>query len=86
MPASPIRLFLFFALCASYCWGQAGRGEITGEVRDPDGLTVSGARVTATETRTNLPFSTVTSTAGGYTLTSVPPGRYLLSVEAQGFR
>ena len=86
MPASPLRLFLFLTLCASYCLGQAGRGEITGEVRDPNGLTVSRARVTATETRTSLSFSTETSAAGGYTITSVPPGGYLVAVEAQGFK
>lgn len=86
MAISLLRLLLFLALCASCCFGQAGRSELTGEVRDPDGLTVSGARVTATETRTNLSFSTVTSAAGGYTIISVPPGRYLLAVEAQGFK
>jgi hypothetical protein len=86
MPARPIRFFLLFTLFASCCFGQAGRAELIGEVRDPDGLAIAGARVTATETRTSLSFSGVTSAAGGYTITSVLPGRYLLAVEAQGFK
>lgn len=66
--------------------GQAGSGELTGEVRDRSGATVAGARVVLTEAGTNQSYETLTSAGGVYAFASQKPGRYSLAVEANGFK
>ena len=65
---------------------QAGRGEIAGEVRDPSGALVPGARVTALDVETGRPRLVTTGPGGLYVLPSLRPARYRLEVEAPGFR
>jgi hypothetical protein len=65
---------------------QAGRCEITGEVRDDAGARVANAQVTVTETSTNQATSAVTNTSGVYNLGYLRPGAYRIAVEAAGFR
>jgi hypothetical protein len=65
--------------------GQAGNGELTGEVRDSNQRTVPAARVVLTEEGTNLSYETTTNEAGIYQYSSLKPGRYSLAVEKSGF-
>jgi hypothetical protein len=60
-------------------------GEITGEVRDPSGALVPNARVTVTNTGTNLTRSTTTNTAGLYSFPDLTPGMYEVKVVSAGF-
>ena len=69
---------------ASY--GQAGSGELTGEVRDPTGAVVASARVILTSTATNETYESATGTGGVYVFSSQKPGFYNLDVEANGFK
>jgi hypothetical protein len=64
---------------------QPAQGEIRGDVLDPSGAALIGARVVATEAATNQEFETETKTAGLYALTHLPPGRYSIRFEAPGF-
>src|SRR5262249_35704048 len=73
-----------FALSAAR--GQAGNGELAGEVRDPGQKIVPQARVVLTEQNTNLAYETTTNDEGIYQYSSVKPGVYNLAVEKSGFQ
>lgn len=81
--------FLIFSLLAirvTSTRGQAGSGEVTGEVRDASGALVSGAHVTLTETQTNQSNTSETTDGGVFSFSSVKPGHYALTVDATGFK
>lgn len=61
------------------------RGSINGRVVDPDGLALPGASVTLTEQNTGFTRTVVTATTGAFTLTSLEPGTYTLTIEMPGF-
>ena len=65
---------------------QQTTATIVGNVTDTSGAVVVGAKVTATDTATNTVRTTVTDSAGQYTLPSLPTGSYSLSVEMSGFQ
>jgi outer membrane receptor protein involved in Fe transport len=74
------------AFGASLVWGQGiVTGSISGTVLDPEGATVAGADVRATQVETNRTFTTTSSNAGVVQLPSLPPGTYNVAVEAKGF-
>jgi outer membrane receptor protein involved in Fe transport len=60
-------------------------GSISGTALDPQGAVVTGASVRATQRETNRVFSTMSSDAGVVQLPSLPPGTYVVTVEAKGF-
>jgi hypothetical protein len=66
-------------------FGQAGRGSISGQITDPSGAIVAGAKVVAQEQATGIKFSTVSTAAGIYSFVSLPPGKYQLTVSEKGF-
>src|SRR6058998_2750137 len=61
-------------------------GEVTGRVTDPSGAVIPGASVTLTNVNTNAVRNAVTTEAGNYTFTSIPPGFYRLRTELPGFK
>jgi hypothetical protein len=63
-----------------------GLGEFVGTVNDPSGAIIAGAKVTATEVGTGFVRSVNTSVEGFYTIQSLRPSNYTLTVEAPGFR
>ena len=60
-------------------------GTITGIVTDPSGAVIPGARITAKRTETGVSQSTITTSAGTYTIPNLVVGSYNVSAEAQGF-
>jgi hypothetical protein len=60
-------------------------GTITGIVTDPSGAVIPGARITAIRTETGVSQSTITTSAGTYTIPNLVVGSYNVSAEAQGF-
>ncbi len=64
---------------------QVTTGDINGTVEDGSGKVVPGATVTVTNTATNRSRSTVSNDSGDFGVTSLPPGTYTVTVEAQGF-
>ena len=72
-----------FAICSVR--GQAGNGELTGEIRDSSQKSVFAARVVLTEQSTNLPYETETNDDGIYQYSTLKPGVYSLSIEKNGF-
>lgn len=65
---------------------QAGRAELTGVVRDQSGAIVTQSRIVATEVATSQTYSSTVTDRGDYTITSLKPGTYNLTVEADGFK
>ena len=74
----------FLAICAAL-WAADPTGTIAGTVSDPSGAAVVGAKVIATDLRTNLARNTTTGSDGGYVFPLVPAGSYSVMVEAPGF-
>src|SRR3984957_13219341 len=84
---SQLSLFLLTlaVLAAPKAFGQAEQGTITGSVKDGSGAMVSGAKITATETSTNVVSGTVSDASGYYTIPYLNPGPYNVTAEANGF-
>lgn len=64
---------------------QVSTGSILGAVTDPFGASVSGAKVTVTNTRTNIMRDVETNANGLFTVPNLQPGHYDVSVAAKGF-
>jgi Carboxypeptidase regulatory-like domain/TonB dependent receptor-like, beta-barrel len=85
----------FHASCclASVIWflfvpavlGQEFRAEISGEVADPSGAAVAGAKVLALSVERSVTYDAVTNSAGRYAVRFLPPGTYTITVEKEGF-
>jgi carboxypeptidase family protein/TonB-dependent receptor-like protein len=65
---------------------QVQNGQFTGTVSDPSGAAIANARVTVTNTGTNLSVTTTSNETGLYTIKELPLGSYRLTTEAKGFK
>ncbi|HEX9918868.1 MAG TPA: carboxypeptidase regulatory-like domain-containing protein, partial [Pyrinomonadaceae bacterium] len=65
---------------------QEFRATLTGNITDPQGAAVVGAKITAKNLQTNDETVVTSGDEGSYTVPSLLPGRYTVTVEAQGFR
>jgi hypothetical protein len=65
---------------------QTGNAVVQGTVLDATKAAVPDAKVTLSNERTGVVRSTTTNNVGLYYFGAVPPGSYVLSVEAQGFK
>src|SRR5215475_4624196 len=61
-------------------------GEITGQISDATGASISSANITITNTATNASRSAISNEAGVYSFPSLPPGIYNVRVEKTGFK
>jgi hypothetical protein len=61
-------------------------GSIAGTVVDSTGAIIPGATVSAKQIETNLTFNTVTGDSGYFQVSKIPPGQYVITVEATNFR
>ena len=65
--------------------GQTVTGSITGQVTDPSGAIVVGAKVTALNSATGVKTAAQTSGSGVYNIRFLPIGSYSVEIEASGF-
>src|SRR5437870_8986403 len=65
---------------------QTGSSNITGSVRDVNGAVVPGATVTAKNDATGVTSTQTTTDSGLYAFSSLPVGKYTITVEKQGFK
>jgi hypothetical protein len=72
-------------LLVSATLSQARSGAISGTIRDPDKNAVAGAPVFAKNVTSGTLYKTNSSRAGTFTISSLPAGRYELSVPDIGF-
>ena len=79
--------FTVLLLLTGRLFAQAGAtGTILGSVTDASGAIVPNAKVTVTNTATNVAFRTTTSSSGDYYAPSLNPGLYKVTVESAGFQ
>lgn len=78
-----------FAVCVILLtsWAHAQyRASIQGVVTDPQGAVIQGATVTLTNQETNQVLTSTTNGEGVYNFNALPPSRYTIKVEVQGFK
>jgi len=80
-----IALVLAVLGLSAMMFGQAETGRISGTVSDPTGAVVATAKVTVKNVDTGLTREGTTSSGGGYSLTNIPAGNYVITVNAPGF-
>src|SRR5215470_5818665 len=77
---------LFVTLIASCVLvAQSDLGTISGLIRDPSGASIPSTVVTI-KNQTGVERQAISSEAGFYTITNIPPGLYTVSAEAPGFQ
>jgi len=59
---------------------------ITGLVTDPQGAFMAGVKVEATNVETNLTSASNTDSEGWFVISNLPPGRYRMTIQKQGFQ
>ena len=81
-----VLLIASLLLLTGVLWAQSTQGSITVAVTDQQGAIMPGAKVTLSEVEKNLPRADVTGPDGSYVFTNVPPGTYIVTVSATGFK
>jgi hypothetical protein len=84
-----LRLSLLIALLSAMSlptWAQVSSAELSGTVLDSTGAAIAGAKVTAANAATNVSHEAVSSNTGNYLISLLPPGEYVVTVEATGFK
>lgn len=67
-------------------WAQTETGQISGTVTDASGAILVGAKVMAKSVNTGLTHETTTNSAGIYTIPSLRPDTYEVTINATGFQ
>jgi hypothetical protein len=75
-----------FLLSQPVAFAQSQFATLSGEVRDPSGAAVSGAKVTVKSSVSTDTRDTVTNDEGFFGVPTLPAGSYDVSVEKQGFQ
>jgi len=80
------RILSVIVLLSGFLAAQTNRGAISGTVFDKSGAVVPGATVTVTNLGTNQKSVAKTAHNGAYSVLSLDPVLYSVTVEAKGFR
>jgi hypothetical protein len=78
-------LCLALLLVSQPATAQVLYGSLTGAVTDASGAPVPNANVEALNVETGIPKTTATNEAGVYTLTTLQPGKYQVTIAAASF-
>src|SRR4051794_33586931 len=81
-----VTLCAALAVLPSYVRAQVLYGSLVGNVTDESGAVIAGAGVKILHTASNQSREFTTNDDGGYTLSSVPAGDYVLTVTKPGFQ
>jgi hypothetical protein len=63
----------------------SGKGAVSGTVLDPTGAAVPGATIVITNNSTKVETRATSTGSGDYSVTTLDPGKYTITVSAQGF-
>src|SRR5260221_375701 len=74
-------LVLSLGLVSGFASAQTFRGAVVGTIRDPKGVVVPGATVTAKGLDTGLERVTTSDSDGNYSVQELPIGRYSVTVQ-----
>ncbi|HXL23388.1 MAG TPA: carboxypeptidase regulatory-like domain-containing protein [Candidatus Dormibacteraeota bacterium] len=78
--------FVLFLACSSVFGQGSGTGALAGTITDATGGAISGASVQLTSKTTGEVRTVSTASIGSYSLPSLPPGAYSVSVSKDGFK
>ena len=67
-------------------FAQVQNGQFAGTITDPSGAAIANAKITVTNSATDLKASVTTNSSGNYSIKELPIGTYKLTVEAAGFK
>src|SRR5262245_10647018 len=81
-----VSLLVAVILCAASGFSQTANGRVVGVVTDPSGAVIGGAKVTVTNTGTQVHWDTTTHADGSYQVLDLPIGYYSVSVRQAGFQ
>jgi hypothetical protein len=84
--ASVALAFAVFALVVGGASAQTGTTSLHGAVTDQSGAAITGAKIALNNAQQGLHRETTAGAGGEYEFLSLPPGSYVLHVEASGFR
>jgi hypothetical protein len=73
-------------LAVTSAFSQANPGRISGNVTDSTGAAIAGAKITVTNTATQLQFKATTDVNGYYVVPNLAPSTYNVEAAASGFR
>src|SRR5580700_7126926 len=80
-------LFCLLAMfCSSRLWAQITSTAMYGQITDPSGAAVPEARVSVTNTDTNLTRTMQTNAEGEFRIELLPIGNYSLEITSRGFK
>jgi Carboxypeptidase regulatory-like domain len=65
---------------------QAVNATVLGTVLDASGAPIANAKITLTETNTNITRTAQTNESGNYVVPDLPPGKYRITAEVPGFK
>jgi len=82
----PLLVLLLLGVSAARAFGQVPTGTIEGTVKDTQGLSVAGARVTLTNEGTAKSQTTTTSSRGAFQFTYLNVGVFKVEVSKAGFK
>jgi hypothetical protein len=86
---SPLRALCLVAILlflSSAAQAQlSGKGAISGSVLDPTGAAIPGATVSITSAATGIVTTTTSTSAGDYSVSTLDPGVYTITITAPGF-
>lgn len=74
-----------FVAGLSLAYGQSGQADVQGVVTDPSGLVVAGADVQLVNTDSGEQRAVKTGQDGRYSIPTVPPGHYSITVKSASF-
>jgi hypothetical protein len=72
-------------LCGSAKAQLSGKGAISGTVQDPTGAAIPGAKVAIKSNNTGIVVMATSTSAGDYSVSTLDPGDYTVTVTAAGF-
>jgi hypothetical protein len=88
MSRSFLSLVILLVLVLSACtavFSQSDKGQISGQVTDPQALAVPNVKLQLVNQDTSVSVEATADEAGHYKFANVPPGRYKVTVQAEGF-
>src|ERR1700737_148913 len=90
MTYSKLALRVLLMLLCVACLVSGARAQfragMQGTILDPQGAGIDGATVTLTNQETNRVLVSTSDSNGVYNFLSLPPGRYSVSAEKEGFK
>ena len=77
-------LLVVLMLFPGLLFAQSFRGSVRGQVVDPDGNSIAGAKVSARNSATGQVREAITGDDGGYVVAELPVGEYVVLAQAAG--